>query len=295
MQNALFCKLDSGEIAMKNICRGKYLYMVFSVFLLLCSSCVSPENTENNAPENVQKNPRETQKVPEEKPIVSQEENWQKSIRGSYKKWTPPAVQKETKFTANEPEYELAPLQEQQPAASEKVPPAPVPAVMPSPAEHSRRTKKFPSAVHTVQQGETLWGIARKYYGQGWKWPEIQKHNGERLKKGTIINPGLVLVIPSITVETEKKEDKVPVAAKEIKKDDKAPAADGVKKEDKAPAAANGEKKSDTITPVKEKKDLNKAVTPAEEKKPVKDMEKKDTALKTEAKADIQVDKNEKN
>lgn len=271
---------------MKNICRGKYLYMIFSAFLLLCSSCVSPENKENNAQKNVQKNPWETQKVPEGKKPVSQEENWQKSIRGSYKNWTPPAVQKETNFTVNEPEYELAPLQEQ--------PSSPVPAVMPSPAEHSRRTKKLPSAVHKVQQGETLWGIARKYYGQGWKWPEIQKHNGERLKKGTIINPGLVLVIPSITVEIEKKEDKVPVA-KEIKKDGKAPAADGVKKEDKAPAAANGEKKSDTITPVKEKKDLNKAVTPAEEKKPVKDMNKKDTASETEAKAEIQVDKNEKN
>jgi N-acetyl-anhydromuramyl-L-alanine amidase AmpD len=46
---------------------------------------------------------------------------------------------------------------------------------------------------HTVVEGDTLFGIAKKYYGKGNLYPLIEKANA--LKKGLIL-PGQVLVIP---------------------------------------------------------------------------------------------------
>lgn len=47
---------------------------------------------------------------------------------------------------------------------------------------------------HTVQKGDTLWSIAKKYLGDGNKYKEIQKANN---LKDTIIYPGTVIQIPT--------------------------------------------------------------------------------------------------
>ena len=46
--------------------------------------------------------------------------------------------------------------------------------------------------IHTVKKGETLWGIAEKYYGDGSKYKQIKKINGLDEDK---IYPGQVLKI----------------------------------------------------------------------------------------------------
>lgn len=46
---------------------------------------------------------------------------------------------------------------------------------------------------HTVQRGDTLWRLAKKYLGSGFKWTRIAKLNGV---KGTLIRTGQVLKIP---------------------------------------------------------------------------------------------------
>ena len=46
---------------------------------------------------------------------------------------------------------------------------------------------------HTVKQGDTLWGISRKYLGRGNRYPDIMDANG---MKSTVIRPGMVLKIP---------------------------------------------------------------------------------------------------
>lgn len=48
--------------------------------------------------------------------------------------------------------------------------------------------------VYTVEQGDTLWGIAQKKMGKGWKWWRIAEANG--LKDPYLIYPGQELVIP---------------------------------------------------------------------------------------------------
>lgn len=47
---------------------------------------------------------------------------------------------------------------------------------------------------YTVKAGDSLWGLAKKFYGAGWKYTEIMKRNG--LKSSTI-HPGDVLIVKS--------------------------------------------------------------------------------------------------
>lgn len=47
---------------------------------------------------------------------------------------------------------------------------------------------------YTVKRGDTLWHIAKKFYGRGSLWGIIAKEN--RLKDPNIIYPGQILMIP---------------------------------------------------------------------------------------------------
>ena len=52
------------------------------------------------------------------------------------------------------------------------------------------------SSTHTVVKGDTLWGIAKKYYGDGSKYPQIKEKNKAKyssLSKNNIIYVGWVL------------------------------------------------------------------------------------------------------
>jgi len=54
-----------------------------------------------------------------------------------------------------------------------------------------------PARTHTVVRGNTLWGIAQKYYGKGSRWPEIYDANKSVIGSNpNIIIPGQVLTIP---------------------------------------------------------------------------------------------------
>lgn len=50
-----------------------------------------------------------------------------------------------------------------------------------------------PMQTYTTVQGDRLWNIAKKFYGNGAKYKKIMTANG---MKNTIIRPGMVLVIP---------------------------------------------------------------------------------------------------
>ena len=53
--------------------------------------------------------------------------------------------------------------------------------------------------VHTVVRGNTLWGLAQRYYSDPWRWPRIYEANRNRIKDPDVIQPGWVLTIPSAT------------------------------------------------------------------------------------------------
>lgn len=50
---------------------------------------------------------------------------------------------------------------------------------------------------YEVNQGDHLWGISGKSYGNPYKWPLIYKANSDKIKDADLIYPGQVLDIDS--------------------------------------------------------------------------------------------------
>jgi hypothetical protein len=53
------------------------------------------------------------------------------------------------------------------------------------------------NGAHVVQPGDTLWAIAKKYYGNGNQYPKIVNANKDKIKNPNLIYPGQKLVIPA--------------------------------------------------------------------------------------------------
>lgn len=49
---------------------------------------------------------------------------------------------------------------------------------------------------YSVKKGDTLWGIAKKYYGNGAKYPTIYNANKDKIKNPNLIYVGQVFTIP---------------------------------------------------------------------------------------------------
>jgi len=60
-------------------------------------------------------------------------------------------------------------------------------------AEAHAKTEEW---TYTVVPGDTLGGIAKKFYGNASRWPEIQKANKAIIKNPNLIYPGQTFVIP---------------------------------------------------------------------------------------------------
>lgn len=54
------------------------------------------------------------------------------------------------------------------------------------------------SKTYTVVSGDTLWGIAQRFYGNPYKYTVIFDANRERIKNPNLIFPGWVLTIPAL-------------------------------------------------------------------------------------------------
>jgi hypothetical protein len=50
---------------------------------------------------------------------------------------------------------------------------------------------------YTVQEGDSLWAIAERFYGDGNQWSRIAEANSEQVPDPNVIHPGQVLTIPS--------------------------------------------------------------------------------------------------
>lgn len=66
----------------------------------------------------------------------------------------------------------------------------------------NRNTENSPAPVqpitYTVQKGDTLWAIAKKYYGDGAKYTKIYEANKDKVSNPNLIYAGQVLTIPAI-------------------------------------------------------------------------------------------------
>lgn len=63
--------------------------------------------------------------------------------------------------------------------------------------EKERDASTAPKAkTHTVVRGDTLWGIAKKYYGNGAQYTKIYNANKDKIKNPNLIYVGQVFSIP---------------------------------------------------------------------------------------------------
>ena len=89
-----------------------------------------------------------------------------------------------------------------EPAASVKSP-APAPAV--SGPEPNRVAKgKTTSLRHTVVEGETLFSLAERYYGNRGRFAEIYQANRQVLRTPEELAPGTELVIPEAALNKDE-------------------------------------------------------------------------------------------
>jgi len=63
--------------------------------------------------------------------------------------------------------------------------------------EPSQQTNPKSNGIYVVQSGDTLWGIAKKYYGDGNQYTKIVNANKDKIKNPALIYPGQQLVIPT--------------------------------------------------------------------------------------------------
>lgn len=84
-----------------------------------------------------------------------------------------------------------------QPAGGSSGPAAPELAAGNSPEEHELVDPSgFPGRTHWVQPGETLYSIARRYYGDEKLWRKIYYANDRRLTDPDNIPVGIKLIVP---------------------------------------------------------------------------------------------------
>jgi len=63
--------------------------------------------------------------------------------------------------------------------------------------EQEREAETAPATdIHTVQKGDTLWAIAKKYYGNGAQYLKIYEANKDKISNPNLIYVGQVLTIP---------------------------------------------------------------------------------------------------
>lgn len=66
----------------------------------------------------------------------------------------------------------------------------------PSAAETPEVAPMESSELYTVKKGDTLWSIARQFYGKGSLWPRIYDANREQLSEPGRLRAGMRLVVP---------------------------------------------------------------------------------------------------
>ncbi len=68
---------------------------------------------------------------------------------------------------------------------------------LPVMGESSPRSTAPEQVVHYVDEGESLYDIAEKYYGDGNYWKRIHEANRDVIRKPSLLRPGVRLVIPN--------------------------------------------------------------------------------------------------
>ncbi len=101
------------------------------------------------------------------------------------------AKKKEEELPAMDPATIEAPPTDVKPAVEIETPPPP-----PPPLAKVGKATPAGGQTYTVQKGDTLYGLAKRFYGDGKLWTRIADANKDKIRNATTIPLGAVLVIP---------------------------------------------------------------------------------------------------
>lgn len=102
----------------------------------------------------------------------------------------------------------------EQDTSKKTVRPAPAsPAAQParSTGKASTAARDTATTTHVVKSGETLWGIASRYYGDGHQWRALAGRNGIPTSSDTALRVGRKLIVPARRTMMAAGSDKPPV------------------------------------------------------------------------------------
>jgi len=91
------------------------------------------------------------------------------------------------------------PVERQPAVVVEKAPPAPAEVAAPAPETPAQRRgwqPKAPQQTYTMKPGDTLYTLARRFYGDGKLWTKILEANKDKIRDLYDIPIGTVLTIP---------------------------------------------------------------------------------------------------
>ncbi len=142
--------------------------------------------------------------------LSPEEQKWAESIKANYGAWeVPESVPRGVKRDDINTDAGDSTASAEIPAAADAPAATPVAPIAPeavpeeAPAANAAAAAPAPVAVdnaapetYTVVKGDTLGGIARKFYGRASQWTRIQEANKDLLKGKTVIRPGMKLAIP---------------------------------------------------------------------------------------------------
>ncbi len=74
---------------------------------------------------------------------------------------------------------------------------------------------------HTIVAGDSLYAIAKRYYGNGEAWRELAKYNGDRVGKDGTLRPGVKIKLPAAEKLGIKSAKAMPEVKPEVKGDAK--------------------------------------------------------------------------
>ena len=136
---------------------------------------------------------------------VTEEEEWSPDViedaddtPAAAKKTEPVSTGYSDKQWVKEPGYD-----DTTPEEDMTIEPEPVREI-PPPVEPKKEKAK--AVIYTIQEGDTLGKVAKKFLGDASKWPDIYEANKNVIKEPSRIYPGQVIVIPENMMQAEEPE-----------------------------------------------------------------------------------------